>query len=108
MPRSFKSQAKQTNNYKSTHFVVFMTFVVHIVFCVLFLQAALEPYMSPTTGLDEDEYQLLLTSLGSEDSPQARVSLSSFLDRFPAHLRPLVQPLFFQLARSPATGAAIK
>eukprot|EP00405_Crypthecodinium_cohnii_P007169 CAMPEP_0206423356 /NCGR_PEP_ID=MMETSP0324_2-20121206/2636_1 /ASSEMBLY_ACC=CAM_ASM_000836 /TAXON_ID=2866 /ORGANISM="Crypthecodinium cohnii, Strain Seligo" /LENGTH=429 /DNA_ID=CAMNT_0053887909 /DNA_START=10 /DNA_END=1296 /DNA_ORIENTATION=+ len=49
-----------------------------------------------------EEVKVLRDTLDvGEDVPEATVSLSAFLARFPLHLRPLVQPLFFRLAREP-------
>lgn len=56
-------------------------------------------------GLDEEEYAQLRASLEvHDDTPEARVDLPVFLGRFPMHLRPLVQPLFDQLAHDEVQG----
>lgn len=47
---------------------------------------------------------MLQEALGvAEDAPDSTVSLPAFLGRFPPHLRPLVQPLFFRLALEPGS-----
>lgn len=58
-------------------------------------------------GMDEDDYQKLRAALEvSEDSATALVELPVFLARFPPHLRPLVQPLFFQFSRTTEEAAS--
>lgn len=51
-------------------------------------------------GFSETEYKALQQTLRVErDVPEERVDLTAFISQFPAHLRSLVQPVFFQLAR---------
>lgn len=58
-------------------------------------------------SLLDEEYLALLGALGDvEDSPGAVAELSAFLTRFPAHLKPLVQPLFSMLVRPPIVSVA--
>lgn len=54
-----------------------------------------------------EEQATLQEALGvAEDTPESSVRLLAFLGRFPAHLRPLVQPLFFRLALEPGARAS--
>lgn len=49
-----------------------------------------------------EEYESLRVALKvKEDLPTTQVELPAFLACFQPHLRPLIQPLFFKLARSP-------
>jgi len=51
-------------------------------------------------GFSEAEYAALRVALKvEEDVAEARVDLTAFVSCFPQHLRPLVQPVFFQLGR---------
>eukprot|EP00928_Gymnodinium_smaydae_P054397 TRINITY_DN38179_c0_g1_i1.p1 TRINITY_DN38179_c0_g1~~TRINITY_DN38179_c0_g1_i1.p1 ORF type:complete len:448 (+),score=121.28 TRINITY_DN38179_c0_g1_i1:82-1344(+) len=42
-----------------------------------------------------------------EDGQEARAELTAFLGRFPAHLRPLLQPLFFRLGGGAVADASV-
>jgi len=54
---------------------------------------------SSRAGFTEEEFGQLCKALQPmRDQVGASVDLSNFVSRFPTHLRPLVQPLFFQLA----------
>ncbi|CAE8651707.1 unnamed protein product, partial [Polarella glacialis] len=51
-------------------------------------------------SFSDAEYDALRKTLEvADDVPTFRVELASFVARFPSHLRPLVQPMFFQLGR---------